>query len=226
MKEFITRPIAHRGSFDNVGIAENSIKAFKKSIAHQYCIECDVVMSKDQEVIVFHDNDLSRMTNLDVKVSDLSSQELRKINLLNTQSTIPTLDETLHSINARTPLMIEIKKGSHPEIEERIIEIIRSYDGPICLKTFEIDSIRWIKENAPYIKYGLVGSNLNIDIENLIELGIDFLSYDINCINDPIVKLAKNKGIPVIAWTINTEEKYKMGLKLADNIIFENISIK
>ena len=226
MKEFIARPIAHRGSFDNINIAENSIEAFKKSITHQYCIECDVVMSKDHEVIVFHDNDLSRMANLDIKVSDLSSQELRKINLLDTQSAIPTLDEILHSINARVPLMIEIKKGSHPKIEERIIEIIRSYDGPICLKALEIDSIKWIKENAPYIKYGLVGSNLNIGIDDLIELEVDFLSYDINFINDPIVKLAQNRGIPVVTWTINTKEKYKIGLKLADNIIFENISIK
>ena len=225
MKEFIARPITHRGYFDNINIPENSIEAFKKSIAYQYCIECDVVMSKDHEVIVFHDNDLNRMANLDLKVSELSSQELRKVNLLNTELTIPTLDEILYSINAKTPLMIEIKKGSHPKIEERIIEIIRSYDGPICLKAFEIDSIKWIKENAPYIKYGLIGSNLDLSIDNLIELGIDFLSYDINFINDPIVKLAQNNGIPVVTWTINTEEKYKKAKKLADNIIFENISI-
>ena len=225
MKEFIARPITHRGYFDNINIPENSIEAFKKSIAYQYCIECDVVMSKDHEVIVFHDNDLNRMANLDLKVSELSSQELKKVNLLNTQLTIPTLDEILYSINAKTPLMIEIKKGSHPKIEERIIEIIRSYDGPICLKAFEIDSIKWIKENAPYIKYGLIGSNLDLSIDNLIELGIDFLSYDINFINDPIVKLAQNNGIPVVTWTINTEEKYKKVKKLADNIIFENISI-
>ena len=225
MKEFIARPITHRGYFDNINIPENSIEAFKKSIAYQYCIECDVVMSKDHEVIVFHDNDLNRMANLDLKVSELSSQELRKVNLLNTELTIPTLDEILYSINAKTPLMIEIKKGSHPKIEERIIEIIRSYDGPICLKAFEIDSIKWIKENAPYIKYGLIGSNLDLSIDNLIELGIDFLSYDINFINDPIVKLAQNNGIPVVTWTINTEEKYRKAKKLADNIIFENISI-
>ena len=225
MKEFIARPITHRGYFDNINIPENSIEAFKKAIAYQYCIECDVVMSKDHEVIVFHDNDLNRMANLDLKVSELSSQELKKVNLLNTQLTIPTLDEILYSINAKTPLMIEIKKGSHPKIEERIIEIIRSYDGPICLKAFEIDSIKWIKENAPYIKYGLIGSNLDLSIDNLIELGIDFLSYDINFINDPIVKLAQNNGIPVVTWTINTEEKYQKASKLADNIIFENILI-
>ena len=69
MKEFIARPITHRGYFDNINIPENSIEAFKKSIAYQYCIECDVVMSKDHEVIVFHDNDLNRMANLDLKVS-------------------------------------------------------------------------------------------------------------------------------------------------------------
>lgn len=226
MKEFLTRPIAHRGVHNNSSIVENTIQSFQEAIKNKFVIECDVVLSKDGEVIVFHDNNLKRLANIDLNISEITSQELKKIKLLNTDSHISTLDEVLYAINSKTPLMIEIKSGYTPIIEERILEIIRSYSGSISVKSFDLNSISWFKKNAPYIKYGLVGSNLDININYLKDLGINFLSYDINFIDDSIVNAAKENGIPVIAWTIDNENKYKMGLKKADNIIFEKIKIQ
>ena len=226
MKEFLTRPIAHRGVHNNSSIVENTIQSFQEAIKNKFVIECDVVLSKDGEVIVFHDNNLKRLANIDLNISEITSQELKKIKLLNTDSHISTLDEVLYAINSKTPLMIEIKSGYTPIIEERILEIIRSYSGSISVKSFDLNSISWFKKNAPYIKYGLVGSNLDININYLKDLEINFLSYDINFIDDSIVNAAKENGIPVIAWTIDNENKYKMGLKKADNIIFEKIKIQ
>ena len=226
MNEFLSRPIAHRGLFNNTTIVENTIESFQEAIKNKFAIECDVVMSKNDEVIVFHDTNIKRLTNIDLNISEITSQELKEIKLLNTESHIPTLDEVLYSVNSETPLMIEIKSGYTPIIEERLLEIIRSYSGSISVKSFDLNSISWFKKNAPYIKYGLVGSNLDININYLKDLEINFLSYDINFIDDSIVNAAKENGIPVIAWTIDNENKYKMGLKKADNIIFEKIKIQ
>ena len=77
-------------------------------------------MSKDHEAIVFHDYDLKRLANKDIQIKDLTSQELRNILLLDTDSSIPTLDEVLYAVNGKTPLIIEIKSGNHPFIEERL----------------------------------------------------------------------------------------------------------
>ena len=154
-------------------------------------------MSKDHEAIVFHDYDLKRLANKDLQIKDLTSQELRDILLLDTESSIPTLDEVLYAVNGKTPLMIEIKSGNHPFIEERLTEILKSYDGPVCVKSFDLNTIKWFKINAPFIKYGLIGSNLDININELKDLNIDFLSYDIKFINDAIVTEAKNKKIPI-----------------------------
>ena len=225
MNNFLKRPIAHRGLFDNINIVENTLESFNNAIDNDYAIELDVVMSKDHEAVVFHDYDLKRMANKNLQIKDLTSQELRDILLLDTNSSIPTLDEVLYAVNGKTPLMIEIKRGNHPFIEERLIEILKSYDGSVCVKSFDINTVKWFKINAPFIKYGLIGSNLDININELKDLNIDFLSYDIDFINDAIVTEAKNKKIPIVTWTINSIEKFEEAHIKADNIIFEKIDL-
>ena len=225
MNNFLKRPIAHRGLFDNINIVENTLASFNNAIDNDYAIELDVVLSKDHEAIVFHDYDLKRLANKDIQIKDLTSQELRNILLLDTDSSIPTLDEVLYAVNGKTPLMIEIKSGNHPFIEERLTEILKSYDGPVCVKSFDINTVKWFKINAPFIKYGLIGSNLDININELKDLNIDFLSYDIKFINDAIVTEAKNKKIPIVTWTINSIEKFEEAHVKADNIIFEKIDL-
>ena len=165
------------------------------------------------------------MADKNLKIKDLTSQELRDILLLDTSSSIPTLDEVLYAVNGKTPLMIEIKRGNHPFIEERLTEILKSYYGPVCVKSFDINTVKWFKINAPFIKYGLIGSNLDININELNNLNIDFLSYDIDFINDAIVTEAKNKKIPIVTWTINSIEKFEEANIKADNIIFEKIDL-
>ena len=57
--------IAHRGYHSKEeGIPENSIPAFKKAMENKYIIELDVHILKDGQVIVFHDDDLERMTGV------------------------------------------------------------------------------------------------------------------------------------------------------------------
>ena len=57
------RPIAHRGVHDAAkGLAENSIGAAEAAIAGGFAIECDVQLSRDGEAMVFHDDNLRRLT--------------------------------------------------------------------------------------------------------------------------------------------------------------------
>ena len=52
------RPIAHRGLHDEQ-YPENSMPAYEQAIAHDFNIEIDVHVSKDGEVVVFHDDNRS-----------------------------------------------------------------------------------------------------------------------------------------------------------------------
>lgn len=57
--------IAHRGIHNiNKGIPENSLLAFEKAIKNNYIIELDLHILKDRNVVVFHDDNLERMTGI------------------------------------------------------------------------------------------------------------------------------------------------------------------
>lgn len=60
--------IAHRGYYNNKkGIPENSVLVFKKAIDNNYLIELDVRLTKDQKLVVFHDDNLKRVCGVNKK---------------------------------------------------------------------------------------------------------------------------------------------------------------
>jgi glycerophosphoryl diester phosphodiesterase len=217
-------PIAHRGLHSNANnIYENTKESFLAAVNENYAIECDVVLSKDHEVVVLHDENLKRLCNLDKNVSNLTMNELRGLKIYESNSNIISLDEMLHVVSARVPIIIEIKGKFTPFIEERIQEIIRSYRGPIALKTFNLKSVEWLIKFLPYVYKGLVIDSNTNNFEAILDLNIDFVSCDIEFIESNLVDRLKKKGLPIITWTVDNEDKKKKANLIADNIIFENI---
>ena len=217
-------PIAHRGLHSNANnIYENTKESFLAAVNENYAIECDVVLSKDHEVVVFHDENLKRLCNLDKNVSSLTMNELRSLKIYESNSNIISLDEMLHVVSAHVPIIIEIKGKFTPFIEERIQEIIRSYRGPIALKTFNLKSVEWLIKFLPYVYKGLVIDSNTNNFEAILELNVDFVSCDIEFIESNLVDRLKKKGLPIITWTVDNEDKKKKANLIADNIIFENI---
>lgn len=217
-------PIAHRGLHSNANnIYENTKESFLAAVNENYAIECDVVLSKDHEVVVFHDENLKRLCNLDKNVSSLTMNELRNLKIYESNSNIISLDEMLHVVSAHVPIIIEIKGKFTPFIEERIQEIIRSYKGPIALKTFNLKSVEWLIKFLPYVYKGLVIDSNTNNFEAILDLNIDFISCDIEFIESNLVDRLKKKGLPIITWTVDNEDKKKKANLIADNIIFENI---
>ena len=217
-------PIAHRGLHSNANnIYENTKESFLAAVNENYAIECDVVLSKDHEVVVFHDENLKRLCNLDKNVSSLTMNELRNLKIYESNSNIISLDEMLHVVSAHVPIIIEIKGKFTPFIEERIQEIIRSYKGPIALKTFNLKSVEWLIKFLPYVYKGLVIDSNTNNFEAILDLNIDFVSCDIEFIESNLIDRVKKKGLPIITWTVDNEDKKKKANLIADNIIFENI---
>ena len=74
---FLGRYYAHRGLHNTDGSApENSLPAFRLAAEHGYGIELDVHITKDDRIIVFHDDDLLRMCGVDAKTEDFTFAEL------------------------------------------------------------------------------------------------------------------------------------------------------
>ena len=66
---FVGIEYAHRG-LHNKNIPENSLRAFEKAVERGLGIELDIQLSKDGQVVVFHDFTLNRVAGVDGKVID------------------------------------------------------------------------------------------------------------------------------------------------------------
>ena len=102
------RFIAHRG-LHNEKYPENSLSAFEHACEKGYSIEIDIHITKDDRVVVFHDNTLKRMCGADIKPEDSTLDELKAYFLADSNEKIPTLEECLECVNGRSLLLIEFK---------------------------------------------------------------------------------------------------------------------
>ena len=143
---FLTNKIiAHRGCHDTEkGIPENSMLAFDKAVKRGFIIELDVHILNDGNIIVFHDDNLKRMTGINKNVIDFSYDELKSIKLQNTEERIPLLRDVLNMVNGKVPIIIELKSDAKNGIlEKKLIELLNDYYGKFAVKSFNPFSIRY-----------------------------------------------------------------------------------
>lgn len=226
----IDKYIAHRG-FHNEENPENTLGAFKRAIEKGYVIELDVQLLKDGTVVVVHDNKLSRLCGEDKYVSNCTYDEIKGLKVLNSDFTIPTFKEVLEFIDGKTPLLIEIKNTLKVgELERKTYELLKEYNGEYAIQSFNPYSLAWFKDNAPNVLRGQLssffkGENLSFIKKILLKKlklnkisNPNFISY--NAENLPN-KYCKRCDLPILAWTIRSQEEYLKVIKFCDNIIFE-----
>lgn len=150
-----TQFFAHRGLHNKL-IPENSLTAFQEAKNAGVGVELDIQLTRDKQVVVFHDSDLERMCGVDLKVSDLTYQELRKYRLGSTDEKIPLLQNVL-TILKETPIICEIKPhggNTNTEICEQVCKEIANYQGEVWVESFSPFIVRWFRLNQPEIIRG------------------------------------------------------------------------
>lgn len=155
-KPFQNRNIAHRGLHTiDKKVPENSIAAFNAACEGGYGIELDVQLTKDGQVVVFHDDDLKRVCGVEGRVDSKTLEELESCRLEGTDQGIPLFAEVLACVDARTPLIVELKSGSHnEELCEKTLALLKAYKGKYCVESFDPSIVKWFKINAPEIVRG------------------------------------------------------------------------
>lgn len=224
--------IAHRG-FHNNENPENSLGAFQRAIDNNYAIELDVRLISDGTVIVLHDDTLKRVCGKDKYASQLKKEDLPSCKLFGTEYAIPTFEEVLKLVDGKTPILIEIKQTEKiGELEKKVLDLLKDYNGKIAVESFNPFSLQWFKNNAPEIWRGQLscffkGEKLSIVRKGLLKrLALnkvscpDFISYHADDLPNRWVK--KHENLPIIAWTINSQQKYLKAVQFSDNIIFED----
>ena len=231
-KPFMYKNFAHRGLHKkDKTVPENSLAAFERASSYGYGIELDVQLSKDGQVVVFHDDTLNRVCGVDSRVDEKTYDELSKISLCGTTQTIPLVSEVLKTVRGRGPLIVELKNGkNNEELCEKTYALLSKYSGEYCIESFNPFIVRWFKKNAPEVIRGQLANppkdyNGEVGPITAVILGnclLNFLSrpqfiaYKIT--PKPFtVKLCEALGAMKVAWTSHDW----VNEKFYDAVIFE-----
>lgn len=241
MDWILDKPIAHRGlhrsSKSGSTVPENSLAAFEAAVKRGYPFELDIQLLADGGLVVFHDQDLIRLTGVKGKISEQNSQTIKQLKLLDSDQHVPLLDQVFELVKGRVPILIEIKSDEVVgTLEQNLLNKLSDYSGEYAVMSFNPFSISWFKENAPQILRGqLSGSFKSGDLawhqkimrRNLLMNRVsspNFIGYDIRALPYLPVSIARQVfNCPILAWTVKTEEDKLKAAKYVDNIIFEGV---
>ena len=176
---------AHRGLHGD-GVPENSLEAFELACKSGYGIELDVQLSRDGEVMVFHDYTLIRMTGCDKKLCELDAEELKKLTLGESDQTIPTFKEVLALVDGRVPLLVELKgESTDVSLCAPVAEILKGYSGEYCIESFNPMLVREMKKQLPGVFAGQLYTNVVRDKKKASALNILLTCMALNCLARP-----------------------------------------
>ena len=228
--KFETLLFARRGVHNNIDIPENSIKAFKQALKNNLNIELDIQLTKDNVLVVFHDSNLKRMTNIDKNLNELTYSELKNLKLLNTNATIPTLKEVLNTVNGKVTLDIEIKDNNKINLTcKKLVEELEIYHHPFIIKSFNPKIVRWFKKYKPkYIRGLLIKDNLYNKFLGKIIIKFckpDFLAISKKYITKHGIK-SYLKKYPILIWTILKKDEIDKYNHISTNYICNNMPFK
>lgn len=237
------KPIAHRGLHDAAkGIIENTAAAFEAAIAKGYGIECDVRPAGCGTPMVFHDLTLERLIEAEGPIAGHAAGALKKLRYRNVGGNMIDLPELLELVSGRVPVLIEIKsEWDAPDTRylQAIATAARRYDRPIALMSFDPAVMAAIRGLAPEVPRGIVSGQFAADcwwrdklgperaysLTHLLESGPvapDFYAYDINALPTPVTRFVREVlGLPLLTWTVRTEEQRAAAARWADAPIFE-----
>ena len=232
----LSKTIAHRGLHDDL-IPENTLMAFQKAVEKDYAIELDVHITLDEKLVVFHDDNISRLMGVNRRIEECTLSELKAYQISGTSERIPTIEEVLKTVNGKVPILIEIKNGGEQgKIENLLCEVLKKYPYEYAIQSFNPFSVKWLKDNAPEIVRGQLSGNyldpkmsvlrkivLKYCLTNLITKP-HFINYDIKLMPNILTKICKFWGYPVLGWTARTKDDRK-AIKYCDNLVMEGEAI-
>ncbi len=184
------RPVAHRGLHDlNKERWENTLSAFEAAAKAGFAIECDVHLTRDGGVVVFHDDELKRLAGREGYISDLTLAEATALKVGGTADHVPTLRQMLDLVDGRVPLVIELKgiEGKDDGLVAAVAKELASYKGEAAIMSFDHHLIRRFEADAPGIPGGLTAEGTSTkDFEDISPCWrMAFPSYPITCIICP-----------------------------------------
>ena len=210
--------IAHRGIYDNKTTYENTIKAFQYAIENNYIIELDVQQLKDGIIIVFHDEDMTRLQKVDDNLKNLTYGDIKYFS----QFEIPTLKEVLEYINGQVPIIIDIKGISKKhKLEKDILSFLSAYEGDVAIQSFDEGIVKWLYKNAKEYPIGLLVNKQDFRRDYFFKK-YDFLNTKINVFEDKRIRVMREKKL-IIGYGVKDVKTLNDKKDVYDNLVCDNL---
>lgn len=229
----MTKVWAHRGAS---GYApENTLDSFGLAVEQQADgVELDVQLTKDDKIVVIHDETIDRVSGKNGFVKDFTLDELKELNVSLPikdfkPTQIPTLEEVYDLLKGTgLTINVEIKSSLiwYPEIERKTLELTKrmGMEDKVLYSSFNHYSIRKIKELKPDAQTGILYSDVLCDIEDYCKnVGAEALhpAY-IHRFMDSVWKEYMQTKIPFHIWTVNEEEDMQFFIEQGIDAIITN----
>jgi len=225
--------IAHRGLFEpGTPVEENTLAAVTAAVNAGYAVEVDARTSADDIVMVYHDDTLDRLTDDTGSVSKWGFKQLQKMEVGNSGRGVPALAEVLDVVDGKVPIFIELKSPPHDDIQKLCAGVrhcFEGYRGQVAVMSFDPRIIVWFRQYMPkYARGVILGREAMLNLRYrlafvywLRKTKPDFLACDINLLPNGFCTRWRNKGKPLLSWTIRDEKLKAIGRQHADVLIFE-----
>ena len=218
------RPLiyAHRGSsFDH---PENTRAAFMAAIADGADgFECDLRLTKDNQVVIWHDSNMLRMANHKAVVAHTDYSEMKEI-----YPDLMLLNELLEMASEhKKALALETK---HPvpsgnEVENKIMELVKPCENlDIALLSFSWLAIEKVAKSETNIETVALVNPLNATIMNRFSSAKSFAPSIDEIRNHPeIVAKYQSEGKRVFVWTVNDLVDLKLCAQLGVDVVITDM---
>ena len=216
--------------------------AFKKAIENNKAIELDLHLLKDGQIVVFHDDNLKRMTGIDKNIDECTYKDIKDLKLLNTDERIPLFQDVLNLVDGKVLMNIEFKHKiiddiNVGELELKASQMLDNYKGKFLVQSFNPYSLKWFKDNRPefirgQLSFDFRDKDINIFKKFMLQHMLlnymtepDFISYDIYSISKKQADELKKLDIPLLLWTVRTLKDLDLAKKYTNSFIYENLNI-
>ena len=199
---------------------ENTLSAFKYSFKKKYGIETDLQVTKDNQLICFHDFNLRRKFNLNRNVKDINYSTLKKISNKR-KAPVPKLEDLLRISRNKYPLLLEIKPLLTKHSLLNLIKLMKKTKKYGIFSFKEKNLINLFKLNRK-LNLGLLflsNSSIRTIKSKLKKTHIKFLGLEKSFLfNKKLTKIRKS----IFYYTVKRKDLFKK-YKNSKNLIFENL---
>lgn len=224
--------IGHRGASGEA--PENTLPAFRLALEQGAdLIETDVHLTADGALVAIHDHTLDRTTNGHGMVGQLTLSQIKELDAGSWFSPefagerVLTLDELLEWAAGKTAVSIEIKNGPiyYPEIEDRVIDVLRRYDmvRSAIVISFDHAAVLRAKQHCPDLVTGVLFAGTPVAASTLaLQAQADCLLPHWSNLNRGMVEEAHAHNLAISPWVVDRQEELGWVLAQGTDAIASN----